>query len=101
MYFGDLDLKFHKCPEARKFTKEEEKLYFPKQGENVLCLLKNGEYAILEFNFYYFSSKKSKDSDEFIRDGNGETIWKEINSDICGTNNENGNDIIGWYRLPD
>ena len=62
--------------------------------------MKNGEYAILEFSFYYLSSKKSKDSDEFIRDGNGETIWNEIYSDNCVENNENGNDIIGWYRLP-
>ena len=95
---SDLNLTFRKCPESRKFTKEEEKKYFPKPGESVLCLLNNGEYAVLEFDFYYCSFKESE-SREMIRDGNGETTWNYSKSDIVLTNTTNGNDVIGWYKL--
>lgn len=91
----DLNLTFHKLPESRKFT-EEEKLYFPNENENVLCLLENGEYAILHFNFIYHSFKSNK-NDKFLRDGNGETIWWNENKEYC--NNADKNYILGWYRL--
>lgn len=92
----DLNLKFHKCPETKKFTKEEEKLYFPNNGEEVLCITKNNEYKILEFYFLYFSFKENKNG-EMIRDGNGETIWSNNMEEY--RNDKSSNEIIGWYRL--
>lgn len=91
-----LNLTFRKLQESRKFAKEEEKLYFSNENENVLCLLKNGEYAILYFNFMYHSFKSNKNG-EFLRDGNGETIWENENNEYC--NNADENYILGWYRL--
>ena len=92
----DLNLKFNKCPEVKKFSKEEEKKYFPNPGETVLCLLKNGEYSIVDFSFLY-QSFKSNENGEFIRDGNGETIWESEKYNY--QNNKMENEVVGWYRL--
>ena len=99
MIMGDLNLKFHKLPdECRKFTKEEERRFFPNPGESVLCLLHNGHYAILQFEFKHCSYKRSSEgNDEIIRDGNGETIWTDFSVEF--ENNQYQTEIIGWYRL--
>lgn len=103
---NNINLQFHTCPEARQFSKEEEKEFFPEVGSDVLCIVVD-EYGslnfhILNFNFVYSSFKYlNGENNDPVRDGNGETYWNDLNDEeLWYQNNKHCTQVKAWAYLP-
>lgn len=85
---GELKLKRYELPkDIHRFTKKEENELFPKPETNVLAYI-DGYITLLTFRWRYCSLKMDVNG-EFIRDGNGETLWSSYDNDYIISNNSN------------
>ena len=65
----------------------------PKENEEVLVTLNDGDMEVVEFNYKYKSFSNG------VRHGNGETCWIAHN-DVWYENNLYEQDVIAWQPLP-
>lgn len=103
----DLMLEYHELPkEIRRYTAQEERDFFPRDGEIVLCIIDN-EYKLVEFSWRYASFDVLSDGSE-LRHGRGESYWTitdceetdRYDDGIYERSPDRRFPIKGWWRLP-
>ena len=80
-----------KQPTVNQWIPCKERL--PKENEEVLVTLDDGDLEVVEFSYKYKSFSNG------VRHGNGETYWIARN-DVWYENNLYEQDVIAWQPLP-